>query len=71
MRDTSVHMAGQFGPWGLTVRYLGRKCLLDTLVLVPKCQTLWTHLNNAKVSQCRTELSGPKCLLTMYCVVMM
>jgi len=36
--DTSVHMAGLFRPWGLTVWYLGPKCLLDTLVLVPKCR---------------------------------
>jgi len=36
--DISDHMAGQFGPWGWTIRHLGLKCLLETLVLVPKCQ---------------------------------
>ena len=32
-------MAGLFGPWGWTVRYLGLtlKCLSDTSVLAPKC----------------------------------
>jgi len=48
-------MAGQFGQFGRTVRYLGPKCLLDTSVLVPKCpDTSDLH------EQCRSTV--PKCL---------
>ena len=61
--DTLVHMAGHFGSWGLTVQYLGPKCLLDTSVLVLNVRTLRTHLNSAEVSQCPT-VSGPKCPVT-------
>jgi len=56
--DTPVHMAGQFGPWGRTVRYLGPspKCLLDTSVLVPKCPD-----TSDPAEQCRS-VSVPNCV---------
>jgi len=53
--DTSVHMAGQFGPWGSTVRYLG-ECLLDTSDLIPNCPD-----TSDPPEQCRS-VSVPICL---------
>jgi len=48
-------MAGQFRPWGWTVRYISAKCLLDTSVLVPKCPD-----TSDPPEQCRS-VPGPKC----------
>jgi len=54
-------MAGQFGPWGWIAWYLVLKCLLDTVVLVPKCRDA---LDPSKKCQ-SVSVSGPKCPVTI------